>query len=69
MTLYPDVQKRAQAEIDAVVGPDRLPTLADYGSLPYVGALVQELLRWAPAAPQGEFPLSLPAGSSYVSSA
>ncbi|KAG1734315.1 cytochrome P450 [Suillus lakei] len=25
MTLFPDVQKKAQAEIDAVVGPDRLP--------------------------------------------
>ncbi|KAG1765989.1 cytochrome P450 [Suillus placidus] len=36
MTLFPDVQKKAQAEIDAVVGPDRLPSFADQGSLPYL---------------------------------
>ncbi|KAI6098628.1 cytochrome P450 [Pisolithus croceorrhizus] len=46
MTLYPEVQKRAQAEIDTVVGSDRLPTFADRGSLPYIGALVKEVFRW-----------------------
>jgi cytochrome P450 len=29
MLLYPDVQRRAQAELDAVVGRGRLPQLAD----------------------------------------
>ncbi|KAI6104151.1 cytochrome P450 [Pisolithus sp. B1] len=29
MTLYPDVQKEAQEEIDAVVGSDRLPAFVD----------------------------------------
>ncbi|KAG1883945.1 cytochrome P450 [Suillus subluteus] len=38
MMLFPDVQKKAQAEIDAVVGPDRLPSYADQGSLPYIEA-------------------------------
>ncbi|KAG1820513.1 cytochrome P450 [Suillus subaureus] len=42
MTLFPDVQKKAQAEIDAVVGPDRLPSFADQGSLPYIEALAKE---------------------------
>ncbi|EGN99068.1 hypothetical protein SERLA73DRAFT_54959 [Serpula lacrymans var. lacrymans S7.3] len=46
MTLYPEVQKKAQAEIDAVVGNNRLPTLADRVSLPYVEALSQEVVRW-----------------------
>ncbi|KAG1855195.1 cytochrome P450 [Suillus subalutaceus] len=42
MTLFPDVQKKAQAEIDAVVGPDRLPTFTDRDSLPYTDALVKK---------------------------
>ncbi|KAG1878399.1 cytochrome P450 [Suillus tomentosus] len=46
MTLFPDVQKKAQAEIDAVVGPYRLPSFADRASLPYVEALTKEVLRW-----------------------
>ena len=53
MMLYPDVQKRAQAEIDAVVGTQRLPTLEDRPGLPYVNALVKEALRWNPVVPMG----------------
>ncbi|KAG1780027.1 cytochrome P450 [Suillus placidus] len=53
MTLFPDVQKKAQAEIDAVVGPDRLPTFADRDSLPYIDALVKEVLRWNVVTPTG----------------
>jgi cytochrome P450 len=52
MTLFPEAQAAAQAELDAVVGPARLPTLADRAQLPYLGALLTELLRWAPVAPQ-----------------
>ncbi|KAG1781057.1 cytochrome P450 [Suillus placidus] len=51
MTLFPDVQKKAQAEIDAVVGPDRLPSFADRDSLPYIEALVKEVLRWNAVGP------------------
>ena len=53
MTLYPDVQKRAQEEIDRVVGKDRLPTIEDQDNLIYVGALIKEVLRFAPVAPLG----------------
>ncbi|KAJ3552786.1 hypothetical protein NM688_g3970 [Phlebia brevispora] len=53
MVLYPDVMRRAQAELDAVVGRERLPTLADEDSLPYVAAIVRELLRMWPVAPLG----------------
>ena len=53
MILYPHVLKKAQQEIDSVVGPDRLPTFADRVNLPYVNALCQELLRWIPIGPLG----------------
>ena len=55
MELYPDVQKKAQQEIDRVTGGNRLPTLDDYDSLPYVRALVKEVIRWAPVAPIGTY--------------
>lgn len=45
MLLYPDVQAKAQEEIDRVVGRDRLPTAEDEESLPYVCALVKEVWR------------------------
>ncbi|KAG2064653.1 cytochrome P450, partial [Suillus decipiens] len=51
MTLFPDVQKKAQAEIDAIVGPDRLPSFADRDSLPYTEALVKEVFRWHVVGP------------------
>ncbi|KAF9222063.1 cytochrome P450 [Gyrodon lividus] len=53
LTLFPEAQKKAQAEIDAVIGSDRLPTFADRDSLPYVDALVKEVLRWNVVAPLG----------------
>ncbi|KAG0702321.1 cytochrome P450 [Suillus ampliporus] len=53
MTLFPDAQKKAQAEIDAVVGPDRLPSFADRDSLPYTEALAKEILRWNAVVPTG----------------
>jgi len=53
MSLYPDVQKRAQAEVDQVVGRDRLPTLDDQNALVYISALIKEVIRWGPVAPLG----------------
>ncbi|KAJ8462756.1 hypothetical protein ONZ51_g10699 [Trametes cubensis] len=52
---HPEVQKRAQDELDTVVGADRLPQLSDKPSLPYINALVKELLRW-----HNVFPLCIP---------
>lgn len=57
MVLYPDVQRRAQAEIDFVVGGDRLPTFKDRDSLPYVESILRETLRWHPVGPLGNLPL------------
>ncbi|KAG1874761.1 cytochrome P450 [Suillus subalutaceus] len=51
MTLFPDAQKKAQAEIDAVIGPDRLPSFVDRDSLPYTEALAKEVLRWNAVVP------------------
>ena len=51
MLAYPETQARAQTELDAVVGRTRLPTFADYAHLPYIRAMVKELLRWRPIAP------------------
>jgi len=51
MLAYPETQARAQAELDTVVGRTRLPTFADYPHLPYIRAMVKELLRWRPIAP------------------
>ena len=53
MALHPDVQKKAQAELDAVVGPNRLPQFSDRSALTYVNALVKEVLRWHIIAPVG----------------
>ena len=48
MAMYPDVQAKAQAELDAIIGPNRLPELSDSDSLPFVNALIKEALRWHP---------------------
>lgn len=48
MLLYPDARDKAQAELDSVVGTHRLPTFTDRANLPYVEALMKELLRWHP---------------------
>ncbi len=54
MSCFPDVQRKAQAELDAVIGPDRIPTLEDRERLPYLNAVYLEILRWIPVAPMGE---------------
>ncbi|KAG6887478.1 hypothetical protein C0992_012106 [Termitomyces sp. T32_za158] len=46
MVLYPGVQVRAQGEIDAVIGTDRLPEFEDRKNLPYLESILQEVLRY-----------------------
>ncbi|KAK7416280.1 hypothetical protein QQZ08_012054 [Neonectria magnoliae] len=46
--VWPEVQRRAQEEIDRVVGPGRLPTMDDYDNLPYIRCCIKESLRWMP---------------------
>ncbi|KAF8652308.1 hypothetical protein AX16_004466 [Volvariella volvacea WC 439] len=50
---HPDVLKKAQAEIDSTVAPGHLPDLSDKESLPYLSAIVKEILRWNPPLPFG----------------
>ena len=47
-TLYPETVRLAQKELDSVVGRDRLPDFSDKPQLPYVSALVKEVLRLRP---------------------
>nr|XP_046165612.1 cytochrome P450 2U1-like [Oncorhynchus gorbuscha] len=51
MVVYPDIQERVQAEIDAVVGPDRVPSLTDKGSLPFTEATIMEVQRLTVVVP------------------
>ena len=53
MIQHPEVAKKAQQEIESVVGTDRLPTFADRASLPYVDAVMREVLRWGTPVPLG----------------
>ena len=53
MMIHPEVQKKAQQEIDRVIGADRLPTFSDREHLPYLECILKESLRWYPAAPMG----------------
>ena len=53
MVNHPDVQQKAWAELDAVVGPDHLPTFEDRDSLPYINAIVKETMRWHSIVPLG----------------
>ncbi|KAJ4491549.1 cytochrome P450 [Lentinula edodes] len=51
MTKYPECQKKAQEELDRVVGAKRLPDFDDRDSLPYIQAIVYEVMRWQPISP------------------
>lgn len=51
--LYPDVVRKAQEEIDSVVGANRLPKFDDQPNLPYVMAILKEVLRWRPVTAGG----------------
>ena len=50
----PQVQTRAQRELDEVVGRSRLPDFSDRGNLPYIEAILNEGLRIHPVTPLGE---------------
>jgi cytochrome P450 len=53
MALNPCTMKKAQEELDKVVGNDRLPDFSDQVDLPYTSAIVKEVLRWGGLAPIG----------------
>ena len=51
MILYPEVQQRLHDEVTCVTGPDRLPDYHEIEGIPYLHAVVRELLRWQPVVP------------------
>ena len=51
MAMYPAAQAKAQEELDRIVGSDHPVTFEDRTSLPYVNALLKEVLRWHPVLP------------------
>lgn len=53
MSLNPCVQRKAQDELDRVVGPHRLPEFSDHDNLIYIQAVVLESMRWMTVAPIG----------------
>ena len=56
MLLYPDIQKKAQDELDSAIGRERLPSFEDRPRLPFINAMCKETLRWRPTTPLGVFP-------------
>ena len=56
MMMYPDVQSHAQHEVDEIIAKQhRLPNVLDRGYMPYLEAVLKEVLRWAPPSPMGLF--------------
>ncbi|CAE6478773.1 unnamed protein product [Rhizoctonia solani] len=53
MVLYPEEQRKAQEELDSVIGNERLPTFEDQANLGCIERIIQELLRWYPVAAFG----------------
>jgi cytochrome P450 len=49
--LHPEIQKKAQEELDAVTMRERLPTFKDRPRLPFVDAICKEVTRWRPITP------------------
>ena len=58
MAQNPEVQKKAQSVVDRIVEAEgRLPDFTHFQKLPYIEAVVRELLRWKLVAPMGTAPL------------
>ena len=55
MLLFPEVQRAAHAELDRVLGIGRLPEIEDERSLPYVKAVMLEVLRQVYSYPSSTY--------------
>lgn len=64
MATYPEVQKKAQSQLDAVLGGNRLPEFSDFEKVPYLSAVVNEVFRWQAVTPFAVYHLST-ADDSY----
>ena len=54
IVLHPNVQAKAQEEIDRVIGNERIPDFDDRPQLPYTEAVYLETFRWRPVVPACE---------------
>lgn len=59
LALNQTAQKRAQEELDSVVGVERMPTITDAPNLPYLVSCIKEAMRWRPPVPLCAYPLIL----------
>ena len=53
MIEHPGILKRVTKEIDEVIGQDRLPCISDRGSMPYIEAVLTEVIRFGSVVPVG----------------
>ncbi|KAJ7512022.1 cytochrome P450 [Mycena galericulata] len=53
LALHPEHQERAGREVESVVGSTRLPELDDFERMPFVNALIKEVIRIRPSFPIG----------------
>ena len=54
LMLHPDIQRKAQEQLDEVIGHDRLPDFDDLDHCPLIRAIVMETMRWQPVLPLGK---------------
>ncbi|KAI1195959.1 putative cytochrome P450 [Nemania serpens] len=66
MLVFPEVQSRAQSELDQVVGQDRMPQPQDEPKLQYIRGCVKESLRWMPTTILGAIPHALTQDDHYM---
>jgi cytochrome P450 len=65
IVTHQEVLPAAHAELDAVIGTDRLPKYSDEADLPYIRALCKEALRWRPVAVLGGTPHASTEADTY----
>ena len=65
LVTHPETLRAAHAELDAIIGADRLPTFEDEISLPYIRAMCKETLRWRPVAVLGGTPHASTSADEY----
>ncbi|KAL0946074.1 hypothetical protein HGRIS_012347 [Hohenbuehelia grisea] len=65
MLHFPEAMRKAQEELDKVVGPDQMPEFQDKDRLPYISAVINETLRWRPVAVLGGSPHAVMTDDEY----
>ena len=66
MSAFPETQSKAQAAIDELLEGDRLPDYRDFEQLPYIQAIMLEVMRWGTAAPLCEYYSELFGNESFM---